>query len=156
MRQLNRRAAPAEEADNANSKGMMVRGAVRRGELVPLELGPGQITLMVADEQENRIGQHRWAVEGETEVFVRELARLMERAERGELTLDEAAARLNISPMTVLRLIRNGTISARQLCRGAPWVIKAEDLERPSVNAAAAGRRQRPLPQDPHQQALTF
>jgi len=148
--------------------------------------------------KKNRIGQHRWAVEGETEVFVRELARLMpdraiaavlnragkrtgrdngwtqsrvctfrnqhgiavyrdgERAERGELTLDEAAARLNLSPMTVLRLIRHGTISARQLCRGAPWVIKAEDLEPPAVKAAAAGRRKQPLPQDPHQQALTF
>jgi excisionase family DNA binding protein len=79
-----------------------------------------------------------------------------ERAERGELTLDEAAAKLTLSPMTVLRLIRNGTISARQLCRGAPWVIKAEDLERPSVKAATAGRRKRPLPQDPDQQALAF
>ena len=148
--------------------------------------------------KKNRIGQHRWAVEGETEAFVRELARLMpdraiaavlnragkrtgrdngwtqsrvctfrnqhgiavyrdgERAERGELTLDEAAARLNLSPMTVLRLIRHGTIAAHQLCRGAPWVIKAEDLEQPAVKAAAAGRRKQPLPQDPHQQALTF
>ena len=43
-----------------------------------------------------------------------------ERTERGELTLDEAAAKLTISPMTVLRLIHNGIISARQLCRGAP------------------------------------
>ena len=79
-----------------------------------------------------------------------------ERAERGELTLDEAAAKLTISPMTVLRLIRDGTISARQLCRGAPWVIKAEDLEQPGITAAAARRRKRPLPQDPDQQTLTF
>jgi excisionase family DNA binding protein len=148
--------------------------------------------------KKNKVGQHRWVIEGATEALVRELARLMpdkaiaavlnragkhtgrnngwtqsrvctfrnqhgiavyhdgERAERGELTLDEAAARLSISPMTVLRLIRKGTISARQLCRGAPWVIKAKELEQTDVKAAAAGRRKRPLPQDPDQQALTF
>ena len=79
-----------------------------------------------------------------------------ERAERGELTLDEAAAKLTISPMTVLRLIHNGIISARQLCRGAPWVIKAQDLEQPDVMAAAAGRRKRPPPQHPDQQVLAL
>jgi excisionase family DNA binding protein len=148
--------------------------------------------------KKNRIGQHRWVVEGETEALVRELARQMpdkaiaavlnragkrtgrdngwtqsrvckfrnqhdiavyhdgERAERGELTLDEAAAKLTISPMTVLRLIHNGIISARQLCRGAPWVIKAQDLEQPDVMAAAAGRRKRPPPQHPDQQVLAL
>jgi hypothetical protein len=43
-----------------------------------------------------------------------------ERAERGEVTLQQAAARLKVSPMSVLRLIRAGTIPAQQLCKGAP------------------------------------
>ena len=43
--------------------------------------------------------------------------------ERGELTLKEAAARLGVSTMTVLRLIGHGTIAARQVCKGAPWAI---------------------------------
>ena len=30
--------------------------------------------------------------------------------------------------MTALRMVRRGIIKGRQLCRGAPWVIKAEDL----------------------------
>ena len=30
--------------------------------------------------------------------------------------------------MTALRMIRRGIIKGRQLCQGAPWVIKAEDV----------------------------
>ncbi len=45
-------------------------------------------------------------------------------AERGEVTLTEAARMLNLSPMTVLRQIRAGIIPAEQYCKGAPWVIK--------------------------------
>jgi excisionase family DNA binding protein len=41
-------------------------------------------------------------------------------AERGELTLEEAARRLTVSKMTVLRLIGRGVIQARQVCKGAP------------------------------------
>ena len=33
-----------------------------------------------------------------------------------------------MSVMTALRMIRHGIVKGRQLCRGAPWVIKAEDL----------------------------
>jgi excisionase family DNA binding protein len=43
-----------------------------------------------------------------------------ERSERGEVTLNEAAATLNVSPMTILRMIRRGVLGARQLCKGAP------------------------------------
>lgn len=46
-----------------------------------------------------------------------------EMAERGELTLEEAARRLGVSKMTVLRLISAGTITATQICKGAPWAI---------------------------------
>ena len=46
-----------------------------------------------------------------------------EREERGELTLQEAAERLEVSKMTVLREIRRGVIPTRQACKGAPWVI---------------------------------
>ena len=51
-----------------------------------------------------------------------------EMLERGELTLKEAASRLGVSRMTVLRLIGAGTISARQVCRGAPWAIREEEI----------------------------
>jgi excisionase family DNA binding protein len=49
-----------------------------------------------------------------------------ERADRGELTLDEAAASLGVSPMTVLRMIGSGVIEGHHLCKGAPWVITAQ------------------------------
>jgi excisionase family DNA binding protein len=66
-----------------------------------------------------------------------------ERAERGEVTLDEAAAALNVSPSTVRRLIDEQSLPAQQLCKGAPWVIKACDLERFEVKQ---GRTSAPLP----------
>jgi excisionase family DNA binding protein len=46
-----------------------------------------------------------------------------EMAERGELTLEEAARRLGVSKMTVLRLISAGAITATQVCKGAPWAV---------------------------------
>ena len=30
--------------------------------------------------------------------------------------------------MTALRMIKRGDLKGQQLCRGAPWVIKAEDV----------------------------
>ena len=72
--------------------------------------------------------------------------------ERGEMTLEAVAQSIDVSVMTALRMIRHGIIKGRQLCRGAPWVIKAEDL--------AAYRVQRTsrhsLTSDPTQQSFQF
>ena len=54
------------------------------------------------------------------------------------------------------RMIRRGVLGARQLCKCAPWVIRAADLNDAAVRAEANGRRRRPLTQDPNQQAFTF
>jgi len=35
---------------------------------------------------------------------------------------------MDVSVMTALRMVRHGIIKGRQVCRGAPWVIKAEDV----------------------------
>lgn len=148
--------------------------------------------------KKNATGKHHWALEEDTEMLVRELARMMpdraiaailnragkftgrnngwtegrvrslrgrmgvsvyregERAERGELTLDEAATFLHVSTMTVLRMIKSGVLPARQLCKGAPWVIKAADLDKDAVRAEASGRRQKPLTQNPDQESFSF
>lgn len=66
-----------------------------------------------------------------------------ERRERGEITLDEAAVALSISPSTVRRLIKDGQLAASQLCKGAPWIIKEADIECPDVKRAATARRLR-------------
>ncbi|WP_342586844.1 helix-turn-helix domain-containing protein [Mesorhizobium sophorae] len=50
-------------------------------------------------------------------------------AERGEVTLTEAARMLNLSPATVLRQIRAGIIPAEQYCKGSSWVIKRRNIE---------------------------
>jgi hypothetical protein len=49
-------------------------------------------------------------------------------AERGEITLGKAAEVMDVSVMTALRMVLRDIINGRQLCKGAPWVIKAEDM----------------------------
>ena len=76
-----------------------------------------------------------------------------EMAERGELTLKEASARLGVSAMTVLRLIGDGTISARQVCKSAPWAIREEEIV--ALDGAIPPRR-RPLTSSSAQKVLDF
>lgn len=76
-----------------------------------------------------------------------------ERAERGEMTAEEAAAELGVTRMTVSRLIRAKVLPARQVCQGAPWVIRRADLDRPAVRAASA---KCPVTADPRQETLDF
>jgi excisionase family DNA binding protein len=75
-----------------------------------------------------------------------------ERAARRELILHEASIRLGVSKMTVVRLIRDGLLPARQVCVGAPYVIQEDDLE-PVRRALGTGRAVSP---DPRQESLTF
>ena len=69
-----------------------------------------------------------------------------ERTERGELTLDEAAGVLVVSPASVHRLIQDGHIPTTQFCKGAPWIIKMDDLRRENVVQAADRKRRRTPP----------
>ncbi|MHB1666456.1 recombinase family protein [Thiomonas sp.] len=77
-----------------------------------------------------------------------------EREARGELTLEQAAEALGTSKMTVLRMISAATLPATQACKGAPWAIKAVDLQRPEVRASVSSPGVRPLPEDPRQISL--
>ncbi|MDQ2801658.1 MAG: recombinase family protein [Pseudomonadota bacterium] len=71
-----------------------------------------------------------------------------ERAERGEVTLEEAARTLLVSEATVRRLIAERILPARQFCKGAPWIIRAADLGQENVTRAADDRRARRPPSD--------
>jgi len=73
-------------------------------------------------------------------------------AERGEITLETVAQIMDVSVMTALRMVRLGVIKGRQACRGAPWVIKAEDVT--AYRAQDASRR--PLTANPAQQTFDF
>jgi excisionase family DNA binding protein len=80
-----------------------------------------------------------------------------ERARRGEVTLEEAAKILNVSEATVRRLIGEKVVPAHQLYKGAPWVIRASDLDHETVrNAANARRQRRPPSGDPRQNTLAL
>jgi excisionase family DNA binding protein len=84
----------------------------------------------------NRVGKSTGQGNGWTEARVRSFRnysdiavyRKDEWAERGDVTLEAAAEILGVAKMTVLRMIRRGDIKGRQPCKGAPWVIKADDL----------------------------
>ncbi len=73
-------------------------------------------------------------------------------AERGEISLDAAAQIIGVTKMTALRMIRRGDLKGRQVCKGAPWVIKAQDV------ATLAARKQPPGPvtRIPTQQTFEF
>mgnify|MGYP003890111297 CR=1 FL=1 len=47
---------------------------------------------------------------------------------RGELFLDQAAARLGVHKSKIYKLIRLGLLPATQVCQGAPWIIAKEVL----------------------------
>jgi excisionase family DNA binding protein len=64
-----------------------------------------------------------------------------ERAERGELILHEAASHLGVSKMTIVRLIKDGVLPAKQACVGAPYVIRQADLSLPGVRDATENGR---------------
>jgi hypothetical protein len=59
---------------------------------------------------------------------------------------------MDVSVMTALRMVPLGIIKGRQVWRGAPWVIKAEDV----AAYRAAHASQRPQTDDPAQQSFDF
>ena len=71
-------------------------------------------------------------------------------AERGEITLEAAAKMIGVCNMTALRMLRRGDIKGRQVCPGAPWVIKVADL-----TGFATGKRTR-APLTPNAAQPTF
>lgn len=80
-----------------------------------------------------------------------------ERTERGERTLEEAAGALRVSEATVRRLIADRVLPATQYCKGAPWVIRADDIQSEDVMQAAEARRQRrPASADQRQNVMAL
>jgi excisionase family DNA binding protein len=77
-----------------------------------------------------------------------------ERAERGELILREAADRLGASKMTVVRLIKDGILPAKQTCAGAPYVIRGADLDLQEVRQTV--KNGRAVSQDLRQRSFDY
>jgi DNA invertase Pin-like site-specific DNA recombinase len=73
-------------------------------------------------------------------------------AERGEITLEAAAKIVGVCNMTALRMLRRGDIKGRQVCPGAPWVIKTADL----IGFTGRKRSNSPLTPNPDQRAFDF
>jgi len=73
-------------------------------------------------------------------------------AERGEITLEAAAKIIGVCNMTALRMLRRGDIKGRQVCPGAPWVIRTSDL----AGFTDRNRPHRPLTPNPDQRVFDF
>jgi hypothetical protein len=73
-------------------------------------------------------------------------------AERSEITLEAAAKIVGVCNMTALRMLRRGDIKGRQVCPGAPWVIKTADL----TGFTGRKRSDPPLTPNPDQRAFDF
>ena len=80
------------------------------------------------------------------------------KSESGWLTQAEAATKLEISPMSVNRLIQAGVINSEGISR-LPGVIQSSDLSSEAIQAAAKqirSHKNAPLPTDPKQKTLFF
>jgi hypothetical protein len=62
---------------------------------------------------------------------------------RNEISLAEAAQRLNLSPPSVRKMIDEKILPARQVVECAPWQIPAEGLDSEVVQRVAANLRNR-------------
>lgn len=58
--------------------------------------------------------------------------------ERKWITMVEAAEQLGISSTTVRKLIGGNLLPAKQVVRGAPWMIERSDTQRPQVQEYVA------------------
>ncbi|MER9319312.1 helix-turn-helix domain-containing protein [Mesorhizobium sp. M0659] len=70
--------------------------------------------------------------------------------------MQEAAEKLGVRAMTVLRTIRAGHLPAEQYFKGTPWVIRGQDLVRPDIQHYANSGMRRPLSQGQDQQPMLF
>jgi excisionase family DNA binding protein len=80
---------------------------------------------------------------------------LGEREARGELTVEEAAARLGVSYSTVQRMIQRRQLPARQVCPRGPWVLHTEDVEA-FLAQHSAPQPPRRRPSSPHRDQRTL
>ena len=80
-----------------------------------------------------------------------------ERQARGEFTIEEAANKLGVSYSTVQRMIKRRQLPGSQVCPGAPWIIRTEDVDRFRDGSSAAYRRfKAPSPAISAQQTFDF
>jgi DNA invertase Pin-like site-specific DNA recombinase len=79
-----------------------------------------------------------------------------EREERDEMIIDEVSMELNISVSKVRKLVKQGIIPAEQVCVGAPWIIKRQDVQSELVKKAASSNANRPLTPNSKQKTFTF
>lgn len=64
------------------------------------------------------------------------------------LTMSDAAAKLGVSHVKIRRFVRDGILPAEQVMRGAPYQIRASDLEDERIKADLARKSPRIINDD--------
>ena len=78
-----------------------------------------------------------------------------EHHQRGELLIAEVCEKLKLPSHTVIRLIKRNLLPATQVCKGAPWVIKEELLQKLIKQYGSIGKI-RPLTENLKQKTFDF
>ena len=80
-----------------------------------------------------------------------------ERQARGEITIEEAATKLGLSYSTVQRMVRRKQLPGHQVCPGAPWIIRSDDVDvLRAANSRDSVRAKAPSSGTSDQQTLAF
>jgi excisionase family DNA binding protein len=80
-----------------------------------------------------------------------------ERQARGEMTIEEVATKLGLSYSTVQRMVRRKQLPGHQVCPGAPWIIRSEDVDAlHAANNRDSVRAKAPSSGTSDQQTLAF
>ena len=80
-----------------------------------------------------------------------------ERQARGEMTIEEVATKLGLSYSTVQRMVRRKQLPGHQVCPGAPWIIRSEDVDAlHAANNRDSIRAKAPSSGTSDQQTLAF
>jgi hypothetical protein len=76
-------------------------------------------------------------------------------SERAWISATEAAKELNVGLGVIHTMLKNRTLPARQIVKGAPWMIRADDLRTPAVqNYIKIARVGKPAPREDKAQTL--
>jgi len=79
-----------------------------------------------------------------------------ERLERGDLLLDDVMRELGVCKMSVIRMIHSKRLPAQQVCPGAPYIIRREDMNQLIARRPHPEPGNSPLSENQDQLSLLF
>lgn len=79
-----------------------------------------------------------------------------EHHQRGELTIIEVSEKLKISQQTIMRLIKRQILPAKQVCKGAPWIVEEKAVNIFIEQYGKAAKTKALMSSNPNQLSFNF